>query len=115
MWEQFEETAIQVNKTAATGVTKSFRDIELKTVYNIKNPRLVQTQYGPRVIVTVAEVISKKKEGQEEDRWCFPRLFDLFVEETAPKKYKLKEKNVPFQIGFTSRYPQNYDFFCKFK
>lgn len=114
MWEQFEETSIQVTKTAATGVTKSFKDIELKTVYNIKNPRLVNTQYGSRVIVTVAPLLTKKKEGPEEDRWCFPRLFELFTDEISPKTYRIKEHRVPIQIGFTSKYPDSYDFSCKF-
>jgi hypothetical protein len=101
-WDSFCKKAVGDTKNA-TGQTKSFKDIKLKTVYNLSNPRLVSTHFGKRIIVTVTETGPK---GESEDRWCFPRLYNRFVDADG----EIKEDKIPVKIGFTSRYPDPYEF-----
>lgn len=106
-WADFKAGASE-NRDVVCGQTKSFRDIELKTVYEVTDARIVQTTFGTRVIVTIAE---KGKPETSHDRWAFPRLGKLFTYESTGD---LKLPNQwPKLIGFESRYPDPYKFFYK--
>ena len=102
-WEAFKSGSVAEKRTP-TGATKSFKDITLKRVYHVEGVRLVQTTFGPRVIVTI-----KTGDEHPEDRWCFPRLQMLFVDKEGEL---LKEGSRPTKIGFESVEPYNF-FFSK--
>lgn len=108
-WEDFVDSAVTDKVDVNSfGTTKSFKDIETRVIYKISAARIVQTQYGDRVILTIVG-----DEGAE-DRWCFPRLQAYFTEKHADGTCFLKPKKTwPKKLGFEHVDP--YKFFVSMK
>lgn len=109
-FDEFLENSVEDSRPA-TGHTKKFKDIKLKTVYTVVGRRVVDTKFGPKLILSIQEG-DEGGEGPITEHWTFPRLECLFMD----KEGSLYDMNdCPYLIGFTSRYPNPYKFHYKLK
>lgn len=94
-WDAFKAESVleEPNQLYSGGPTLSFKTIPCGVVFDVVNARMVNTSFGKRIVVSI-----RSHKGLEE-RWAFPRLAKLFVNEHG---YMLPEEKWPKQIGFES-------------
>lgn len=108
-WAGFKNDAVSSEAVQTTyKKTKSFADIPLKTIFKILDARILETTFGPRLVLS----IKVAQPGEEsEERFAFPRLAFHFTNKNGDDLALKAKCHWPRYIGFDSVNP--YKFFYK--